>query len=73
MTRPERNLRYTTVPIIFAVLLIILGIFGVCYFIVFIRSNSVAYQITSFTLAALGVHSLYNRMGRRKQINDENK
>jgi len=51
-----------------AILLLIIGIFGIYYFIVFIHSHPIAYQITSFALAALGAYSLYNRMKRRKQI-----
>jgi len=73
MTIYKRNLKYTAVPIIIAVLLLIIGIFGIYYFIVFIHSHPIAYQITSFALAALGAYSLYNRMKRRKQIKGENK
>jgi len=62
------NLKYTIVPIIISVLLLIAGAFGIYYFVVFIHSHSIAYQITSFALAALGAYSLYNRMRRRKQL-----
>ncbi len=63
------NLKYFVVSVIFAVLLLVAGIFGVFYFIVFIHSNSIAYQITSLALAALGAYILYNRMKKRKQRN----
>jgi len=66
MTR--RNLKYTTVPIIISVLLLIVGAFGIYYFIAFIHSHSIAYQITSFALAALGAYIIYDKMRRRKQI-----
>ena len=65
----KQNLKYFTASIIFAVLLLIAGIFGVYYFFVFIHSNSIAYQITSFALAAMGAYILYNRMKKRKQRN----
>jgi membrane protein implicated in regulation of membrane protease activity len=73
MTIYKRNLKYTAVPIIIAVLLLIIGTFGIYYFIVFIHSHQIAYQITAFALAALGAYILYNRMKRRKQIKGENK
>jgi len=68
VTMTRRNLKYTTVPIIMSVLLLIVGAFGIYYFIAFIHGHSIAYQITSFALAALGAYNLYNRMRRRKQI-----
>ncbi len=64
----KSNSIYYIMPILFSILLIILGLTGIYYFIVFIHSNSIAYQITSFALAAIGVLFIYKRLKRRKQI-----
>jgi len=70
MTSKE-NLKYFIAAIVFALFLLITGGFGVYYFIVFIHSNSIAYQVSSFALAALGAYILYNRMKKRKQGNSQ--
>ncbi len=63
----KNNLKYFIISVVASILLIVLGIFGVFYFILFVNTNSLAYQITSLLLAALGVYFLYNRLKRRKQ------
>ncbi len=71
-----RYLRVVSIPMAFKsnsiyyimpILLIILGITGIYYFILFIHSNSIAFQITSFALAAIGALFLYNGVKRRKE------
>ena len=61
------NKKYFAAAIIMDIILIIAGIFGVFYSILFISSNSLADMITSFLLAALGLYFLYNWIKRRKK------
>lgn len=58
------NLKYVVFPVLFAIVLIVTGIFGVLNFILFMRGNFIAYQITSFALATLGAYFLYKRLSR---------
>ena len=60
------NKKYFAAAILMDIILIIAGIFGVFYFILFISSNSLADMITSLLLVALGAYFLYNRIKSRK-------
>jgi fatty-acid desaturase len=57
----KRNFKYFVISVAFAAFLIITGAFGIFYFILFIHSNSLCFQITSFAIAALGIYILYHR------------
>ncbi|KJE48842.1 hypothetical protein TZ01_06035 [Acidiplasma sp. MBA-1] len=65
----KNNLKYFIISVVASILLIVSGIFGVFYFILFINTNSLAYQITSFVMAVSGIYFLYTNLKRKKRQN----